>query len=382
MKIAPQGLTNDKNTKQLLAVVSAAGGLGGPARSIGALLSQYSGELQRILICPSGSFSARALNHDWVDAHIPLVTSTRFHHIARILAAIQVAVWITKRRRDILAVHANGEAELNLVGLAVLLARVSLVVSARDTEVKPWLRRLGPLWRRLIPHTCWIAVSSMPKEFLLDARVASERQIHIVPNPVDLRDVVAEERVKSSYVRIGYLAGKYERKGYYLLPDIMEEMDIELVNWLIFTREPDVGAVSKERDTWNRILEAAPGRVRVKGRQADVAAAYAECDIVLSPSLRESFGRVPLEAMANGIPVVASDIPAYRSFIGDNECGVLFPPGDAAAAAKSLRVLVNDSELRETLGRVGVARAQAYDAQQIAERVRGLYENCEQTSAN
>ncbi len=61
-----------------------------------------------------------------------------------------------------------------------------------------------------------------------------------------------------------------------------------------------------------------------------IPAAYRSAKIMISPALgMESFGIVLIEAMACGVPVVASDIPGYRAVVEDGVQGMLFPPGDA-----------------------------------------------------
>ncbi|MCB1889287.1 MAG: glycosyltransferase family 4 protein [Rhodocyclaceae bacterium] len=65
----------------------------------------------------------------------------------------------------------------------------------------------------------------------------------------------------------------------------------------------------------------------------------AEADILILSSFTEGRPNVVVEAFAAGLPVAASDIPGVRELIGDDERGVLFPPGDAAALAQAVRTL-------------------------------------------
>jgi len=66
---------------------------------------------------------------------------------------------------------------------------------------------------------------------------------------------------------------------------------------------------------WTHTSRASPTARVVRGRTLDVSQAYGRADIVLCPSREESFGRIAAEAMMNSIPVVASDIPAYRELV-------------------------------------------------------------------
>lgn len=67
-------------------------------------------------------------------------------------------------------------------------------------------------------------------------------------------------------------------------------------------------------------------------------------DIFCSSSLWEGFGMAVVEAMASGLPIVASDINSHREVLGD--AGLFFPAGDAGALAKSLNMIRDDTSLR------------------------------------
>jgi glycosyltransferase involved in cell wall biosynthesis len=66
-----------------------------------------------------------------------------------------------------------------------------------------------------------------------------------------------------------------------------------------------------------------------------------------------------LEAMAAELPVVASRVGGLAELVVDGETGILVPPGDEAALAQALGRLVDDRELRRTLGTAGRARAES-----------------------
>ncbi|MBX5473681.1 MAG: glycosyltransferase family 4 protein, partial [Thermoleophilia bacterium] len=87
----------------------------------------------------------------------------------------------------------------------------------------------------------------------------------------------------------------------------------------------------------------------------------------------ESFGIVLLEAMAAGIPVVASAIDGYRAVLPE-EAGRLVPPGDAAALATALADLLGDAELRRRMGEAGRRESARYAWPRIAERTLAVYE--------
>jgi glycosyltransferase involved in cell wall biosynthesis len=86
-------------------------------------------------------------------------------------------------------------------------------------------------------------------------------------------------------------------------------------------------------------------------RGDDLAAHYASADLLLFPSLTETFGNVTAEAMASGLPVVAYDRAAATQLIGHRISGMLAPPGDGAAFQQAAVELATHAALRRTIGR-------------------------------
>ena len=91
--------------------------------------------------------------------------------------------------------------------------------------------------------------------------------------------------------------------------------------------------------------------VRFLGEQGDLIAMLQQSDLFLLPSQTESFGLAALEAMACGVPVVASDVGGVSEVVVDGETGFLAASGDVAGMAKHARRLLTDQELWRRLSR-------------------------------
>jgi len=101
---------------------------------------------------------------------------------------------------------------------------------------------------------------------------------------------------------------------------------------------------------------------------------YASADVFCSPATgRESFGIVLLEAMASGVPVVASAIPGFSQVVDPGGDGLLVPPGKPEAFALALESLIADPGLRRSMGRHGVEKARRYDWRVVVDGILDVY---------
>jgi len=101
-------------------------------------------------------------------------------------------------------------------------------------------------------------------------------------------------------------------------------------------------------------------RIRILGWRGDVEKLLGGLDIFVLPSLWEGLPLAILEAMASGLPVVASDIPGNRDLVMEGRTGFLFPVGDEEALAAKLLPLLLDRSRARRLGIAGRKRALAH----------------------
>lgn len=119
------------------------------------------------------------------------------------------------------------------------------------------------------------------------------------------------------------------------------------------------------------------GNVDFPGRLAgdDLVAAYHDADVLITPSLTEAFGMVLIEAMASGLPVVASRVGGIVEVVMDCETGFLAKPGDVAGFARKISKLFDDPALWLRFSENGLKAATARDWRTQVQRTAEFVEN-------
>ena len=100
-------------------------------------------------------------------------------------------------------------------------------------------------------------------------------------------------------------------------------------------------------------------RILFLGEVADIKVWYRRVSLYVAPSRNEGFGLTPLEAMASGAAVVASDAGAYAELVDDGVTGAIVPAGDGAALTQAIRRYLDDPELAKRHGAEGLVEARA-----------------------
>jgi N-acetyl-alpha-D-glucosaminyl L-malate synthase BshA len=133
---------------------------------------------------------------------------------------------------------------------------------------------------------------------------------------------------------------------------------------------PDRGAAEQEAD---RLGLA--GDVRFIGKVEDIADLMRCADLFLLPSETESFGLAALEAMACGVPVVATRVGGLPEVVVDGASGALRPLGDIAALTTAALDIVNDDATLARMRAAAVRRAAEFSADRIVPRYERVYED-------
>jgi glycosyltransferase involved in cell wall biosynthesis len=115
-------------------------------------------------------------------------------------------------------------------------------------------------------------------------------------------------------------------------------------------------------------------RVRFLGQRSDLPPVYRELDLFVLSSNAEGTSMSILEAMASGLPIVATAVGGTPDLLGHGEGGVLVSPNDAGALATGITRLILDPSLRDDLGRRARERAVArFNEETVLDRYEQLY---------
>jgi glycosyltransferase involved in cell wall biosynthesis len=250
----------------------------------------------------------------------------------------------------------------NLYGrLACLRAKVPAVVSVHNTYTRPKLHRrlinrfLAVRTRRVI------AVSEDIKRDLIRYDGIAPERIVVISNGVDFgrletpisrAQARAQLGIAAQTVAVGCVARLEEQKGHRFLLEAMALLgDLPLRLFIIGD-----GRLRAELEQRAASLGVAHATVFLGMRQ-DVPEILRALDIYAMPSLWEGLSIAMLEAMAAGLPVVATDVGGVRQVLGADEYGVRVPPARPGELAQAIRSLAASPERRAGLGMLGRSRA-------------------------
>jgi phosphatidylinositol alpha-mannosyltransferase len=217
-----------------------------------------------------------------------------------------------------------------------------------------------------------IAVSGAARHFISRYFPGEYR---IIPNGVELERFQAAEpyeQLRDGVLNILFVGRLEERKGLIHLLKAYHRLRKRHVDARLLV----VGAGPKLREYRRYVGLRGIRDVEFLGRVTDEEKAryFASADVFCAPATgQESFGIVLLEAMAAGVPIVASDIHGYKQVVQRGVQGLLVEPRKPRALAAALYTLALDPELRDRMGEAGRARAPEFSWERVTEQVIDFY---------
>jgi len=214
-------------------------------------------------------------------------------------------------------------------------------------------------------------------------------RISIIPNGFDLapfelnRETARTDLRRSLDVgpdtKVALIAGRLARwKGQHVLLEALQELP-DWTAWIVgeamFT---DDDRAYKEELLATADASGLKGRVHFLGFRADMLDLYAASDAVVHCSVAaEPFGRVIVEGMLSGKPVIATDAGGAQEILSDRVTGWLTPPGDAISLRKRLQEIAFDTESVKTIAIAGKMDAEIrFGLPKVLEAIEGVIDRC------
>jgi PEP-CTERM/exosortase A-associated glycosyltransferase len=223
--------------------------------------------------------------------------------------------------------------------------------------------------------SCVTVISQGLREDFIKRGIPAE-QIRVIPNGVDVRMFRPPPSDASKLSRwnfagkkiVGYVGSFFPFEGLDLLVDAIARLS---------PRRPDIGLLLVGGGDTEPELKAQIKRLKLESNvaiagalpQSEIPEIYSLIDVLVYPRRSMRLTELvtplkPLEAMAMGKAVVASDVGGHRELIEDGQTGILFRAGDVTALAEAIERTVDDVDLRRELGRRGtewVSRERSWD---------------------
>jgi phosphatidyl-myo-inositol alpha-mannosyltransferase len=287
---------------------------------------------------------------------------------------------------DVIHLH---EPMVSMLTLTILRIATSLDIpcvgtfhassNKRTSTAKLAYRVAGPFLRASFRRLdAYIAVSDAAQSHINRVFRAN---YHIIPNGIDIEHY--SERVEplpefnDGKLNVLFMSRMESRKGLrYLLKAIplvrqqMETTKLPPVRFILASDGPQRERFQRfvQKHGWDDVIFT--GYVPDELKRAYFASAAIYC----APSTgNESQGIVLLEAMASGVPVIASDIPGYRTVINNSTYGLLTPPRNSRLLAEAICYLLRSARQRKRIGQAGRKRATTYNWQQVTTEIESVY---------
>jgi glycosyltransferase involved in cell wall biosynthesis len=276
----------------------------------------------------------------------------------RLLGAVvlcwRFGAWLLKHRRDFDAVHIH--MVRNLAAVAGLIRPwLGLPVAAKvsgawefdggllDPQLreKPFFRVLNWCVRRIDTIQC---ISAFTRDMVLQAAYP-ERMLRMIPNAVDT-DRFVPHPVPAGLPHVAYVGRLRKVKGVYELIEA----------WATVVKAHPAKLLVAGDGPEREVLEARvrelgiEGSIEFLGVISDVPAVLRRSCLYVQPSYQEGMPNSVLEAMAAGLPIVATRISGNVDLVDDQDNGLLVPAGDAPALAQAMLTLLGEPPLAQRMG--------------------------------
>jgi glycosyltransferase involved in cell wall biosynthesis len=356
--------------------------IAGAEKSLLLLLRHMQGTHEIHVACPQGSDLEEEVR--LLGSHFSALPNHRHLSrggMARLAGYVRTSLWLKKAvdacNPDV--IHANSVYSAVACLLACYRSRAKLVWHARDFTGSRLMTRVCSWFSARV-----IAVSRSVAKWL-EAQGVKESKIEVIYNGLDPsvgRSCEAGTATKTSrlqndvfvFANVGQFV-PWKRQIFFLaaarrvrpaLPDAMF--------WLLGDDLFGCNAAYKQQLHEYVETHALSDAVVFRGWQEPMSRVWEDVDCLVHTAEREPFGRVVIEAMDAGVPVIAVNARGPAEIIEDNRTGLLVPPGDVEKLTEAMLRIACATGVAERLSAAGRQEVRArFRAEETARRVAGIY---------
>lgn len=291
------------------------------------------------------------------------------------------------RRERVDIVHAHMYRASVPATIAAHLAGVPTVVSqvhnvgTWETRRQRWMDRFLCRWRQAI-----VGVSEEVRRDILENLDISAEMTRVIYNGVDLAEFqldipreVAKRKtgIDAERIVVVYHGRLVDQKNPRALVDLAACLKRHA------SRPTTVlvaGDGPRRNDLENLANESnLADAIRFLGQRDDIPFILAAGDIAVLPSLKEGFSNALVEAMAAGLPAVATAVGGNAEAVADGQSGFIVEPGDTSALCERVLALVDDEDLRDRMRKNAKQRVRRFSLDRMIEEVENLYTDLSNT---
>ena len=330
---------------------------------------------RRVVVCPPGPAYVAELERLGVTVY---VAGTHANHwrfspkrplgTLRDVRAASKAVEALIEREHVRLIHANSL----VAGIAAASAKrrhpsLRLVLHERGLIYRAHTRVLLRRVSRSVDR--FVATTETGRRQLVAWGVPAEKVV-VIPNGTRFQPVAREPRQTRV---VGLVANFVRVKRHELFLDVLARLGDDVRGVIVGGVMPILDGAAYEREVRARVAALRLGdRIVFTGPRDDVAAQMAAMDVLVCTSSHESFGRVLIEAMAVGTPVVATPVGGIPDVVEDGCTGLL--AGDAESLAAAVQRILDDPALAARLAAAAQEEVRRrFDAAAVTRRIEDLY---------
>lgn len=322
-----------------------------------------------LTIFSEAGFPADCLSRAGISTYVlPLPSVAGARQLPRVLRAVLAA------KPEVMLIHGT-----RMNAFAAPLSRLAGIPSVCVVHGLDEWRQTRPLWNALDRwygrcNTHRIAVSRAVQSMLIEQRIVPPEKVTFIPNAIEQSQVQAIPRMEARQ-RFGINHDDLVVVTVARLVPSKGHRDLMQAARLLMSRFPSLkllfigdGELRSSLTSQARTLGLAD-RVVFAGTIENVRGLLPAFDLFALPSLREGMSIALIEALAAGLPVVATSIPGISEVISDQQTGLLVRSENAQALADAIERLLVDPGLRDRLASAGQSLArESYDIELMVDR--------------